>query len=213
MASATQSVITLDRFAKGKTFQQYLDSGIRNKELFENNYNGLTISAEQKAALQELAAKPNGPHHMVVIGEDWCPDVYRGAGVAQKIAEAAGIEMRFFERDQNKDMIAEYLKDGEFESIPVYVIYDKNHNELTHFIERPKLANEQIHVTRDVIGDMSPAAIAARLGHEPSEEEIAAERAKGREKYMAWQRDSEVWAGWRVAAVDEIIGNLRAKLG
>ena len=33
--------------------------------------------------------------------------------------------------------LAEYLKDGEFESIPVYVIYDKNHNELTHFIDHP----------------------------------------------------------------------------
>ena len=213
MGNATQSVITLERFGKGKTFQQYLDSGIRNRELFENNYNGLTISAEQKAALQELAARPDGPHHMVVIGEDWCPDVYRGAGVAQRIAEAAGIEMRFFERDQNKDMIAGYLKGGEFESIPVFVIYDKDHNEITHFIERPRLANEQIHVTRDVIGDMSPAAIAARIGHEPSEDEVAAERAKGRDRYMAWQRDSEVWAGWRVATVDEVIADIRAKLG
>ncbi|MCC6269234.1 MAG: thioredoxin family protein [Dehalococcoidia bacterium] len=213
MGNATQSVITLERFGKGKTFQQYLESGIRNRELFENNYNGLTISAEQKAALQELAARPDGPHHMVVIGEDWCPDVYRGAGVAQKIAEAAGIEMRFFERDQNKDMIAGYLKGGEFESIPVFVIYDKDHNEITHFIERPRLANEQIHVTRDVIGDMSPAAIAARIGHEPSEDEVAAERAKGRDRYMAWQRDSDVWAGWRVATVDEVIADIRAKLG
>jgi hypothetical protein len=213
MTQATESVITLERFAKGKTFQQYLDSGIRNKELFENNYNGLTVSAEQTAALKALAAKPNGPHHMVVIGEDWCPDVYRGAGVAQKIAEAAGIEMRFFERDQNKDMIVEYLKDGEFESIPVYVIYDKNHNEITHFIERPKLANEQIHVTREVLGDMTPEGIAKRLGHEPSEEEIAAARAEGRAKYMKWQAESEIWAGWRVAAVDEVISNIRAKLG
>jgi hypothetical protein len=213
MTSATQSVITMDRFAKGKTFQQYLESGIRNRELFEGNYNGLTISAEQKKALQELAALPNGPHHVVVIGEDWCPDVYRGAGVAQKIAEAAGIELRFFERDQNKDMIAEYLKDGEFESIPVFVFYDKDHNEITHFIERPKLANEQIHVTRDVIGDMSPEAIKARVGHEPSEEETAAERAKGRDRYMAWQRESDTWAGWRIATVDEIIADLRAKLG
>ena len=89
MASATQSVITPERFTKGKTFQQYLDSGIRNKELFENNYNGLTVSDEQKAALKELAAKPNGPHHMVIIGEDWCPDVYRGMPVGVRIAEAA----------------------------------------------------------------------------------------------------------------------------
>jgi hypothetical protein len=210
MAQATQSVITLDRFAKGKTFQQYLESGIRNKELFEDNYKGLTVSAEQKKTLQELAAKPNGPHHLVVIGEDWCPDVYRGAGVAQKIAEAAGIEMRFFERDQNKDMIAEYLKDGEFESIPVYVFYDKDHNEIYHFIERPKLANEQIHVTREVLGDMTPEGIAKRLGHEPSEEEIAAARAEGRQKYMTWQKESDTWANWRVAAVDEVIEGLRA---
>lgn len=213
MTQATESPITLERFAKGKTFQQYLESGIRNRELFENNYKDLTITPEQKKALQELAARPDGPHHMVVIGEDWCPDVYRGAGVAQRIAEAAGIEMRFFERDQNKDMIAAYLKDGEFESIPVYVLYDKNHKEITHFIERPKLANQQIHVTREIIGDMSPEAIAKRLGHEPSEEEVAAERAKGRERYMTWQRESETWAGWRLAAVDEVIGDLRAKLG
>ena len=212
MASATQSVITLERFAKGKTFQEYLDSGIRNRELFENNYNGLTVSAEQTKALKELVALPNGPRRVVVIGEDWCPDVYRGTGVAQRIAEAAGIEFRFFERDNNKDMIAEYLKDGEFESIPVFVFYDKDQNEICHFIERPKLANEQIHVTRDVIGDMSPAAIAARLGHEPSEEEVAAERAKGRENYMKWQRESAEWANWRVATVDEVIDSLRAKL-
>lgn len=212
MAQATQSVITRERFTKGKSFQEYLESGIRNRELFEDNYNKLKVSDEQKTALQELAARPNGPHHVAVIGEDWCPDVYRGTGIAQRIAEAAGIEFRFFERDQNNDMIQEFLKDGEFESIPVFVFYDKDHNYIYHFIERPKLANEQIHVTRDVIGDMRPEAIAARLGREPSEEEIAAARAEGRERYMAWQRESDVWAGWRVATVDEVIENLQTAL-
>jgi len=207
-----ESVITLDRFATGKTWQQYLDSGIRNRELFEDNYNGLTVSDAQKASLQALAAKPNGPHHMVVIGEDWCPDVYRGTGVAQRIAEAAGIELRFFERDQNKDMIQEYLKDGQFESIPVFVIYDRDHREITHFIERPALANEQIHVTRDIIGSTSPEALAAKLGHEPSEEEIAQARAESRARYMEWQKTSDTWAGWRVATVDEVIAKIEAAL-
>lgn len=205
MTQATANPITIERFAKGKTFREYVESGIRNKELFEQNYNGLVITPGQAAKLKALAAKPGGPHHMVVIGEDWCPDVYRGLGVAQKIAEAMGIELRMFERDQNKDMIQPYLKDGQFESIPVYVFYDKDNNELGHFIERPKLANEQLHVTRDVLGDVSPEGIARRLGHEPSEAESAAERANAREKYLAWQRDSEIWAGWRTAAVDEII--------
>lgn len=212
MTQAAESVITLERFAKGKTFQEYLDSGIRNRELFEDNYKNLVISGEQAKALKELAARPDGPHHVVVIGEDWCPDVYRGAGVAQRIAEAMGIEMRYFERDQNKDMIAEYLHHGEFESIPVIIFYDRNHREIGHFIERPKLANEQIHVTREVLGDTSPEGIAKRLGHEPSEDEIKAARAEARQRYMEWQK-GETWAGWRVATVDEVIDLLRAKLG
>lgn len=207
MTQAQADAVTAERFAQGKTFQEYLDSGIRNRELFERNYAGLTVSAEQKAALQALKAKPGGLDHMIVIGEDWCPDVYRGAGVAQRIAEAAGIPMRFFERDQNKDLIQPYLKDGQFESIPVYVFYDKDNNVLGHFIERPKLANEQIHETRDVMGDTSPEGIAKALGHEPSEDELKEARAAAREKYLAWQ-EGPTWAGWRVAAVDEVIALL-----
>ncbi len=208
MTQAAESVITVERFKKGKTFQQYLDSGIRNRELFEENYRGLVISPAQESALKALAAKPNGPDHVVVIGEDWCPDVYRGLGVAQRIAEVLGIELRMFERDQNKDMIAEYLKDGQFESIPVYVFYDRDHRELGHFNERPALANAQIHETRAILGDTTPEGIARQLGHEPSEDELKAARAAARERYLEWQK-GETWAGWRVAAVDEVIALLQ----
>lgn len=209
MTHATGSVITAERFKKGKTFQEYLDSGIRNRDLFERNYRDTSISESQRAALKALAAKPNGPDHVVVIGEDWCPDVYRGLGVAQRIAEGLGIELRMFERDQNKDMIEGYLKDGEFESIPVFVFYDASHRELCHFIERPALANQQIHQTRDVLGDTSPEGIARQLGHEPSDDEIKAARAAARDRYLEWQ-NGETWAGWRVATVDEVIALLEA---
>jgi len=209
MTQTMENPITLERFAQGKTWQQYLDSGIRNRELFEDNYRNLVISPEQEARLKAVAAKPGGPHHVVVIGEDWCPDVYRGTGIAQRIAEVIGAELRFFERDQNKDMIQPYLKDGQFESIPVFIFYDKDHRELCHFVERPKLADEQLHITREVLGDTSPEGIARRLGHEPSEEEIAAARAEARKKYLEWQK-GEIWAGWRVATVDEVIDLLEA---
>lgn len=210
MAQAQASVITVERFKKGKTFQEYMESGIRNRELFEQNYNGLTISPEQERRLKALAAKPNGPDHMVVIGEDWCPDVYRGAGIAARIAECMGIEYRYFERDQNKDMIAEYLNNGEFESIPVFVFYTKDHRELGHFIERPKLANEQIHETRSVLGDVSPEGIARELGHEPSEDELKEARARARDRYLEWQRTSATWNGWRSATVDDVLALLEA---
>ncbi|HEX6032096.1 MAG TPA: thioredoxin family protein [Tepidiformaceae bacterium] len=203
MTQTATRALTAERFKQGKTFQEYIESGIRNRELFEQNYNGLKITPEQDKALKDLATRPNGPQRLAVIGEDWCPDVYRGAPVAARIAEAMGIEFRFFERDQNKDLIADYLN-GEFESIPVLVFFDKDHNELGHFIERPKLANEQIHVTREVLGDTSPEGIAKRLGHEPSEDETKQARAEARERYLEWQK-GDIWAGWRLATVDEII--------
>ena len=78
MAQATESVITRERFAQGKTYEEYIESGIRNREQFDDNYANLAISEEQRSALSELASKANGPDHMVIIGEDWCPDVYRG---------------------------------------------------------------------------------------------------------------------------------------
>jgi hypothetical protein len=207
MAQAAGSVITLERFAKGKTFREYLESGIRNRELFERNYNDLVMTPAQEEALRELAGRPGGPHHVVVIGEDWCPDVYRGVGIAQRIAEVMGIELRMFERDQNKDMIAEYLNKGEFESIPVFIFYDRDHRELGHFIERPALANEQMHLTREALGDTSPEGIARRLGHEPSEDELREARAQARDRYLEWQK-GDAWAGWRTATVDEVIALL-----
>jgi hypothetical protein len=206
MTQTATRALTLERFQKGKTFQEYLESGIRNRELFEDNYKGLTISAEQEKALKELASKPGGPARLAVIGEDWCPDVYRGAGIGARIAEAMGIDYRFFERDQNTDIMADYLN-GEFQSIPVFVFFNKDHKELGTFIERPKLANEQIHQTREIIGDTSPEGIAKKLGHEPSEDEIKAARAEARERYMEWQK-GETWANWRVATVDEVIALL-----
>ncbi|MCC6383026.1 MAG: thioredoxin family protein [Dehalococcoidia bacterium] len=209
MTQMQGSVITRERFAQGKSFAEYLDSGIRNRELFERNYRDLELTGEQTAALRALAARANGPHHVAVIGEDWCPDVYRGAPVAARMAEAMGVELRFFERDQNKDMIAEYLKDGEFESIPVFVFYDREHGELGHFIERPALANEQLHLTREALGDTSAEGIARRLGHEPSEEELREARAEARDRYLEWQK-GETWAGWRTATVDEVITLLEA---
>lgn len=209
MTQTSNSVITLERFEKGKTYQEYIESGLKNLDRFEQNYDGLTLSEAQTTKLRELAAKPNGPHHMVVIGEDWCPDVYRGIPVAQRIAEALDVPMRIFERDQNKDMIAEYLKDGEFESIPVFILYNSEHQELAHFIERPKVANEQMPALRPTWGDITPAGIAKSLGHEPSEEETQEARAAYMARQAVFQK-GEVWASWREATVDEVIGLLEA---
>ena len=62
-----------------------------------------------------------------------------GLPVVGKLAEASGkLNLRVFLRDQNLDLMDQYLKNGEFRSIPVFAIFDENFNELGNMKERPE---------------------------------------------------------------------------
>jgi hypothetical protein len=90
VASTKDSVVTTERFTSGLTYSDYVAQIERNKEKFEANYNDTRISNEDTETLRALVARPDGPAKMLVLGEDWCPDVYRGMPVMARIAEAAG---------------------------------------------------------------------------------------------------------------------------
>lgn len=192
MTQTAESAVTAERFAKGLTYQEYLAGIKTNQDRFRMNGEGTTVSQEDTTALRALVAKPNGPAKMLVLGEDWCPDVYRGMPVLAKIAEAAGLEMRVFPRDENLDIMSEFLKDGEFQSIPVAVFYTKDMQYITHFIERPAKATAEM-------GEMR------KLYEGRSREEAMPDVLKFQE--------GPVWAGWRDATVKEIRQTLEEKVG
>ena len=137
------SVVTPQRFAQGMTFPQYMDTIKVNKARFEEYYAGAALPSEQAAALRELSGAAGGPARMLVIGEDWCGDVVRELPVLARVAEAAGLELRIFPRDENHDIMNEYLKEGKYMSIPVAVFYDQGHDYICHWIERSQTANRE----------------------------------------------------------------------
>ena len=184
------SVVTPERFASGLTYQDYIAQINVNQDRFQQNYEGTQLTEQQIARFKEIMARPNGPAKMLVLGEDWCPDVYRGMPVAARIAEATGMEMRVFPRDQHLDIMNEFLKDGQFQSIPTLVFYTKDHKYIMHWIERAQKANDEMSIMRDIIGGRS--------------REEAAEDVK---KFQ----QGPVWAGWRVAQIDELIQLLDEK--
>src|ERR1700730_15634279 len=104
MVDQKESVVTAERYTKGLTYKDFRAQFPQNPEKFEFNYDNTQVSAEDAKALKDLVAKPNGPKKMLVIGVDWCPDVYRGLPVFVRVAEAAGMELRIVERDQNLDV-------------------------------------------------------------------------------------------------------------
>ncbi len=195
MASPT-SVVTQQRFETGyKSFVEWQANIENRQEEFQQHYDEYQPKTDDAAAIKQLV-ETRGVKALL-IGENWCPDVWRGMPVIARMAEATGMTVRYFFRDQNKDIMSEFLKNGEFESIPTVVFYDGDHNYLFHFIERPMAASDDMAQLRKEILDVAPQ-------DDGPEKEAA--RTKYREATAAKAGD------WRHATLTEIRENLERAL-
>ena len=120
----TTSAVTAARFARGRTFDEYVkhagspenlareafgsyypDGGSKgtarkdNSAVFRERYAKARLSDYQTAAIKWLAAQPDGPANMLVISEDWSSDCRRDVPMLARLAEAGGLQMRIFNRD------------------------------------------------------------------------------------------------------------------
>ena len=109
-----KSAVTAARFASGFTFKDYIAQIKVNKDRFEEYYKTCQLSAEDREFFQKVVKMSNGAARVLVLGEDWCPDVFRGMPAIARITEASGMEMRVFPRDQNLDIMNEFLNHGQF---------------------------------------------------------------------------------------------------
>lgn len=198
MVQQTESVVTPERYAQGLSYAEYESKSERFSKRMQDNYAGTQVSSEDAAALKRLMERPNGPAKILVITEDWCPDCYRGVPVFARMAEASGMEIKIFARDENKDIMSEFLANGEFESIPTVVFYTAAHEYITHWIERPAKANEQMR-------ELTPMYARMRKPDKTPEE---AEAAK--QEYIDFQ-NGPIWGGWRDETIKEVIRILDEK--
>ena len=131
------SVVTAERFAQGFSYPDYLAQIKVNKEWFQRLYDNFRLDEEDADFFRMASQHQSGPAKMMVIGEEWCPDVYRGMPVMARIAEAGGMETRVFPRDSHMDIMNEFLKEGKWASIPTVVFYTRDLRYICHWIERP----------------------------------------------------------------------------
>ena len=86
-----------------------------------------------------------GPSKILAIAEAWCGDVYRELPTVARIAEATGMSLRIFLRDENADIMDEFLSNGgKSRAIPVFVFYTEDLRYITHFTERSTGAHARI---------------------------------------------------------------------
>jgi Thioredoxin len=132
--------ITAERFQQGLTYDGWKAQMTRNQERFLANESRFEPSAEDLAFFQHLPQ----PLNVLVLAEDWCGDVVDNLPILGRLASESGkLSLRVFLRDQNLDIMDQYLNDGQFRSIPVFAFFDDQFHELGRFIERPESVTER----------------------------------------------------------------------
>ena len=131
--------VTRERFESGLTYDQWKAQMTRNRERHDANERELELIADDIAAFKKLPK----PVNVLVLAEDWCGDVIANTPILGKLAIGVGtLNVRVFLRDQNGDLMDQYLKDGKYKSIPAVVFFDDDFNELGRWIERPDSVTE-----------------------------------------------------------------------
>jgi hypothetical protein len=143
--------VTREQFEAGMTYDQFKEQMTRSRDEVERNEQLLELSAEDLAAFRDLPR----PLKVMVVAEDWCPDVIAGLPVLGRIArEARGtLDVRVLLRDQEPGttVIDHYLKDGRFRAIPTFVFLDQDFHEVGVFIERPASVTERLRDRKNEI--------------------------------------------------------------
>lgn len=101
--------------------------------------------------------------------------------IFMKIAETAGVEVRFLLRDQNLELMDQYLTNGTSRSIPIYIFIDEKGNE--YAVWGPRAPEVQEYVERE----------RAKLPNKEAPEfsEKQKEMYKAMKKYFL--EDEQVW--------------------
>jgi len=148
---STTTVVTPARFAQGLTYADFLAQAAVNRDKFEANYKDAPLTSDDIAFFKNAAAAPNGPVKVLAIAEAWCGDVYRELPTMARIAEAAGMTLRVFLRDQNADLMDQFLLNGKQRAIPVFAFYTDDLHYITHFTERSQSAHAELAAIADQV--------------------------------------------------------------
>ncbi len=135
------------------------------------------VSEELKSLLAEIKSEQT----WMVLTENWCGDSAQTLPYIAKIAEQSDkIDLKILYRDENPDIMDQYLTNGKTRSIPKLIAFDEYDNELFQWGPRPTEAQKFV---KD-------------------------ELAKGREKQDVYQ-ELHLWYGRdRGKAIEEEFKNL-----
>ncbi len=100
----------------------------------------LRVSEETQKSINDLENK----YTFLVIAEGWCGDAAQIVPILNKIAETSNkIELKIVFRDENEELMNQYLTNGS-KSIPKILIIDSKNNVVNSWGPRPSVATKMV---------------------------------------------------------------------
>eukprot|EP00130_Batrachochytrium_dendrobatidis_P008545 XP_006683420.1 hypothetical protein BATDEDRAFT_93184 [Batrachochytrium dendrobatidis JAM81] len=129
---------------------------------------------------------------VIVLTEDWCGDAMLNIPILLKIAEESDIEVRMLHRDENLELMDQYLTNGRARSIPIFIFIDEAGKEVAKW--GPRAAQIQAYV------DDSQSKL--------PDKEVPEYEEKAKEMYAAFKKSyRDNTAFW-----DEVYNSIKATL-
>ncbi|MEC3882472.1 thioredoxin family protein [Halobacillus sp. HZG1] len=114
-------------FNKGMTAQTYVDQMQTHQKDFIYIYENFPVPVEDQPLFEKVQ---NKKLRAIVLTEDWCGDAMLNLPIFLKIAEQGHIPVHFLLRDENLELMDQYLTNGRSRSIPIIIFIDTNGNEV-----------------------------------------------------------------------------------
>lgn len=119
-------------------YYNYRKMNLQRSSRVEKTY---AVSDELKTIIQNIKDE----QIWMIITESWCGDSAQNVPYIAKMAELNDkITLRLLYRDENLDIMDEYLTNGTSRSIPKMVVFDSEGNELFQWGPRPQELVDQI---------------------------------------------------------------------
>ncbi|GIO24932.1 thioredoxin family protein [Oceanobacillus sp. J11TS1] len=127
-------------YNKGMDPDEYIESMEVNKEGLLHIYDNFSLPADE-SFFEEIK---NKNLRAIVLTEDWCGDAMLNLPILLKISEAANMPVRALLRDDNLELMDQYLTNGTARSIPIIIFIDIEGNEVAKW--GPRAASIQAYI-------------------------------------------------------------------
>lgn len=132
-------------YKNSQDLNTYIDQMKENKDALLKIYQDFTVP-EDDPRIEQI--KQKNYSKVLVISEDWCGDAMMNIAILKHISELLNLEVHVFHRDQDTDLIDQYLTNGRARSIPIFIFLNDQFEQENVWGPRAKAAQTFVEETR-----------------------------------------------------------------